>query len=161
MKRLTFIVMVFGLMAAGCKKEYVTTYGVNDVNIEQPGANKPNIKSDLEFISIAYTDLFGNTIPPNELEDLALAYQSLGDKNTLIDMIILNFLNEPGLQIPTDAQMRADVESFVATAYRKFFVREPSAFEQWFIANKINADADITPELAWYAFMTSQEYRFY
>ena len=162
MKRKLILLLFASILGfAGCKKETFVTYGVEDVNISQPGAVKPNVKTDLEFISIAYTDLFGTTISPSTLQNLSVSYQSLGDKRTMIEMIILNFLNEPGLQIPSETSMRGDVDAFVASSYRKFFVREPAAFEQWFVANKIRNNADITPELVWYAFMTRQEYRFY
>jgi hypothetical protein len=149
------------LLVTGCKKEKIYTYGVDDVTVEQPGAVKPNVKSDLEVLSIAYSDLFGTTIPADKLEALALSYQSSGDKRLVMDMVILNFLNDPGVQIPTDATMRADVEGFVNASYHKFFVREPSAFERWFVSDLIRKDATLTPDLVYYAFMTSAEYRFY
>lgn len=155
------LLLTVALLLGACKKEKIYTYEVNDVGVEQPGAVKPNVKADLEFISIAYTDLFGTTIDPDRLEASARAYQSFGDKRLVIDMIILNFLNEPNVQIPSDADMRTDVEQFVADAYKRFFVRSPSAFEQWFVADIIRKDASITPELVYYAFMTSNEYRYY
>lgn len=161
MRKLLLLPLIALLVVSGCKKETFFTYEVEDVDVSQPGAVKPNVKSDLEFISIAYTDLFGSTISPSQLQDLALAYQSLGDKRTAIDMIILNFLNESGLQIPSNTTMRADVDGFVEDTYRKFLVREPSAYEKWFVVNHIETDNGITPEMVWYAFMTCQEYRFY
>lgn len=146
---------------SACSKEKIYTYEVNDVTVQQPGAVKPNVKSDLEVISIAYTDLFGTTIAPDKLEDLATAYQSFGDKRLIIDMIILNFLEEPGVQVPTDTEMRSNLDGFIETAYRKFFVREPTAFEKWFVSDLITKDPDITADLVYYAFMTSNEYRYY
>jgi hypothetical protein len=149
------------LLLGGCKKEIIYTYEVNDVDVSQPGSAKPNVKSDLEVLSIAYSDLFGTSIPADELEAMSLSYQSFGDKRLVLDMIILNFLNEPGVQVPTDAAMRTDIEGFVDASYRKFFVREPSAFERWFVSDLIRKDAGLTPDLVYYAFMTSVEYRFY
>ncbi|HHG86300.1 MAG TPA: hypothetical protein ENJ82_16235 [Bacteroidetes bacterium] len=92
---------------------------------------------------------------------MSISYQSFGDKRLMIDMIILNFLNETGVQIPTDVTMRGDIERFVSQAYRKFFVREPSAFEKWYVSDLIRKDVDVTPELVYYGFMTSNEYRHY
>jgi hypothetical protein len=149
------------LLASSCKKETIFTYAVNEVDVTQPGAVKPNVKSDLEVLSIAYSDLFGTSIPTDELEALALSYQSFGDKRLVMDMVILNFLNDPGVQIPTDAAMRADIEAFVEECYRKFFIREPSAFERWFVSDLIRKDSGLTPDIVYYAFMTSVEYRFY
>jgi hypothetical protein len=165
MKRFSRIVWITLLGAmlgwSSCKKEVIYTYEVNDVDVAQPGATKPNVKSDLEVLSIAYSDLFGATIPSDELEALALTYQSFGDKRLVMDMVILNFLDDPNVQIPSDATMRSNVESFVDASYRKFFVREPSAFERWFVSDLIRKDAGLTPDLVYYAFMTSVEYRFY
>ena len=148
-------------VAAGCKKENIYTYGVDEVDVQQPGANKPNVKSDLEIISIAHTDLFGTPIQPALLENMSQSYQAMGAKRLVIDMIILNFLNDPAVQIPSEASMRINSEQFVAECYARFFVREPGDFEQWLISDIIEKDASITPELVWYAFLTSNEYRYY
>lgn len=157
--------VVFGLflfvILSGCKKEEIYTYGVNDVLVDQPGAVKPHVKTDLEVISIAYSDLFGTSIPNTELDVLSQSYQAYGDKRMVIDMIILNYLNTPGVQVPSDAAMRGDIEGFVSNCYRKFYVRQPTAFEGWFVSDLIRKDASITPDLVYYAFMTSSEYRFY
>lgn len=149
------------LLTQSCKKELIYTYEVDQVEVEQPGAVKPNVKSDLEVLSIAYSDLFGTSIPADQLEALSLSYQSFGDKRLVMDMVILNFLNDPGAQVPTDAAMRANIESFVEDCYKKFFVREPSAFEKWFVSDMIRKDANLTPDVVYYGFMTSTEYRFY
>mgnify|MGYP003686058821 CR=1 FL=1 len=155
------VILMLLVSTTACKKEPVFTYGVNDVAITQPGAVKPHVKTDLEVISIAYSDLFGTSIPSQELDVLSLAYQSFGDKRMVIDMIILNYLNSPNVQLPTDAAMRGDVTTFVKDCYKKFFVRQPTAFEAWFVADLINKDASISPDLVYYSFMTSAEYRFY
>ncbi len=149
------------LLGNGCKKEIIYTYDVDDVTVEQPGTVKPNVKSDLEVLSIAYADLFGGSIPADKLEAMALSYQSFGDKRLVMDMVILNFLNDPAVIIPSDATMRSDIDAFVNASYRKFFVREPSAFERWYVGDLIRNDATLTPDLVYYAFMTSAEYRFY
>lgn len=167
MKQRRHLIGLLGLLLAavllgnGCKKELIYTYDVDDVTVQQPGAIKPNVKSDLEVLSIAYADLFGTTIPADELEAMALSYQSFGDKRLVMDMVILNFLNDPNVIIPTDAAMRSDIDAFVDATYRKFFVREPSAFERWYVGDLIRDDAGLTPDIVYYAFMTSAEYRFY
>jgi hypothetical protein len=153
-----FMLVVF----TACKKEDPkVVYGVNDVNVNQDGVNKPNVKTTEEFISIAYTDLFGTTISQGELTNLAITYASFGDKKLIEDMIIRNFLNKSGVVIPTQAQMQADVSTFVKNCYRKFYNRDPNEFELWQVANVISADATISPELVYYSFMTSNEYRYY
>lgn len=157
------ILLALVVFASGCKKEPPTTYiyGVNSVGVTQDGVSKPNVKSTVEFISIAYSDLFGNTINQATLTDLATAYVSFADRKLIEDMIIRNFLNTPGIDIPTLTEMNANVPTFIINSYKKFYNREPNEFELWQMQNLIASDAAITPELVYYAFMTSNEYRYY
>lgn len=142
-----------------CKKEYI--YEVNNVDVTQNSANKNSVKSTTEFVSIAYTDIYGSTIPQNYLDQLSLAYLAFGDKKLMEDIIIKNMLNAPGVQLPTQAQMQADIDGFVTAAYKKFYNRLPSEYELWQMRQYIAADNQVTPELVYYAFLTSDEYRYY
>ena len=60
MKKVIFLFSI--LMLFSCKKEEKVTYHVNNVNITQNSANKDHLKSTTEFISIAYSDIFGTVI---------------------------------------------------------------------------------------------------
>jgi hypothetical protein len=160
-RTIAFTALALAASLVSCKKETIYTYGVDDVRVEQPGVVKPNLKNDLEFISIAYTDLHGSTIPQDKLEEMALCYTAFGDKRLMIDMVILNMLNEPGVLIPAEATMLADPNQFVVDTYHKFYVRQPSQFEEWWLADKIRTDTALSPELVYYTFMTSDEYRYY
>lgn len=156
---LAFLGGVVGLIS--CKKDNVYIYEVNDVEIGQPDADKPNVKSTTEFISIAYSDLFGGQISQAKLVNLQLVYAAFGDLKLMEEMIIKNFLNESGVEIPTNTEMRADVGKFVEETYIKFYNRRPNEFEKWHVVNTINEDTQLTPELVWFAMMTSNEYRYY
>lgn len=160
-KKIYTLLFVLFVAASACKKEKKYVYGVNDVNVSQPGVDKPNVKSTLEFISIAYSDLFGTSIGAAELTDLSLAYLSFGDKKLIEDMIVRNFLAKPGVVIPSASTMTSDVPGFVQTTYRKFYNRDPNEFEKWQVVNYINNNSSVTPELVYYSFMTSDEYRYY
>lgn len=156
------LLVLFAVFAmAACKKEKVYVYDVNDVTIRQPDADKPNVKSTTEFISIAYSDLFGGQITQSKLVNLQLAYAAFGDLKLMEEMIIKNFLNESGVQIPSSTEMRADVEKFVDESYIKFYNRRPNEFEKWHVVAAINDDVQLTPELLWFSMMTSNEYRYY
>ena len=162
MKKFFYCTLLFSLAVfTSCKKDTNYVYGVNDVNVSQPGISKPNVKSTIEFISIAYSDLFGTTISASDLTDLSLCYLAFGDKKFIEDLIIRNFLNKPGVIIPTQASMMSDVPAFVQATYRKFYNRDPNEFEKWQVVNYINTTSNITPELVYYSFMTSDEYRYY
>lgn len=148
-------------VVSGCQKEQNIIYDVNDVNVQQPNANKDYVKSLSEFISIAYTDLFGQNISQAQLQTLAVPYAGFGDLKLIEELIIKNFLNEPTVIIPTDAQMRANVDQFLLDTYQKFLNRYPNEFELWHMKNVIEENEDITPELVYFAIMTSNEYRYY
>jgi hypothetical protein len=146
----------------GCQQtEKVYLYEVDEVEVAQPGVEKNKLKSDLEFISLAYSDLFGTTLNDNQLLALVQGYNAVGDKGLIADVIIRNFLNSPGADVPTAQQMRADISAFVQQTYKRFYVREASAYELWFFENLITNDPEISPEMIYYAFLTSDEYRFF
>ena len=170
-----FFFVLLSIIMVGCTTEEVTKktirnvtqtdldhiFGVNDVTVSQDGVNKPNVKSTTEFISIAYSDIFGTTIDQNTLLELSYAYIAFSDKKLIEDMIIRNFLNQSGVTIPSQSEMTSDVGQFVRDTYKKFYNREPNEFEKWQVAELINNDGNMTPELAYYSFMTSNEYRYY
>ena len=58
-------------------------------------------------------DIFGKTIPSGTLDDLITTYISFGDVAVIEDLIIRNFLNSSEAVIPSDSEMRADVNSFI------------------------------------------------
>ena len=161
MKKFFCFLLVASALFTGCKKDPKYVYGVNDVSVNQPGVSKPNVKSTIEFISIAYSDLFGTSISASDLTDLSLCYLAFGDKKFIEDLIIRNFLNKTGVIIPTLATMNADISGFVQATYRKFYNRDPNEFEKWQVVNYITTTSNITPELVYYSFMTSDEYRYY
>jgi hypothetical protein len=148
-------------LLSGCQKEADIIYDVNDVNVDRPDADKGYAKSLTEFISIAFADLFEQNINQAQLQTLAVPYSGFGDLKLIEDMIIKNFLNSPNVVIPTEAEMRGNVDQFLIETYRKFLNRDPNEFELWHMRDVINDNADITPELVYYSIMTSNEYRYY
>jgi hypothetical protein len=155
----TFLLLLFA--AIGCKPDPDVIYEVNDVQVVRPTGAKGSQKSLTEFISIAYADIFEQNITQSDLIALSLPYQSFGDLKYIEDLIIRNFLNAPDALLPTEAEMRANVEAFVTATYQRFFNRNPNEFEVWFMKNLIDDNPDITPELVYYSIMTSDEYRYY
>lgn len=156
MKRLIWL---FIPLLISCEEPANVIFGVEDVAIKQEGIEKPNIKTNIEFISIAYSDLIGKSITSGELAELAISYESFGDSKAIEDLIIRNFLNRPDALIPKKSEMRADISKFVIDTYRKFFNRDPNEFEQWFLTTEIAKNQDISSEEVYYGIMTSNEYR--
>ena len=116
MRKLIFIFSV--LLLFSCKKEKKITYHLNDVTIEKNTANKDHLKSTIEFISIAYSDIFGTVISTNKLAELSQIYKAFGDKKLIEQMVIKNFLNESSIQIPQiDRSSSSTINIFVQNMY--------------------------------------------
>ncbi|WNJ17791.1 hypothetical protein [Pontibacter sp. G13] len=160
-----YSILLICLMATGfsaCEStEPLYVYEVNEVSVGQAGADKENVKNELEFISLAYADLFGETLDQNRLNAMVQSYESLGDKTLIADILIRNMLNDPAADIPSNTTMRADIEGFIQALYLRLYLREPSAYEMWFLQAQIEQAPDLTPVAIYYAFLTSDEYRFY
>lgn len=160
MRKLIFTFSV--LLLFSCKKEKKITYQLNDVTIENNTANKDHLKSTIEFISIAYSDIFGTVISTNKLAELSQIYKAFGDKKLIEQMVIKNFLNEPSIQISQiDRSSMSTINSFVQNAYTKLYNRTPDEYELWFVADMITKDNDLTSELIYFSLMTANEYRYY
>jgi len=160
MKKIIFILSILTLVS--CKKEKKVTYHVNDVNITQNAAVKDHLKSTTEFISIAFSDIFGTVITTAKLADLSTMYRAFGDKKLIEEMVIKNFLNESTIQIPQiDRTSEITVQNFVTNSYKKLFNRTPDEYELWFVTDMIIKDSDLTAELIYFSLMTANEYRYY
>ena len=153
--------VIFALLSACTKDNKKYIYKIEDVKIMEPGALKPSVKSSTEYISIAYSDIFGSTISTDLLNDLKKNYISFGDVGITEDLIIRNFLNNSAAQIPSKAEMNNNIKQFVIDAYKKVYNRTPNEYEQWFLTNHIQNNSDVTPEVVYYSLMTSNEYRQY
>ncbi len=162
------IASAFGILTLGlllslssCKKEESYIYEVNDVKVLQEKGDKVNVKSQTEFIAIAYADIFGVGIDRNSLELLLAPYQAFGDQKLIEQMIIKSFLNVPGADVPSKAEMDSDPTKFITEAYTKFLARRPDEFELWHFEKTLTEDPAITPDMFYFAMLTSNEYRYY
>ena len=90
-------ILLIGLSAFlfGCKEVEVNQYDVNPVAVNTDGADKSQRKSDLQLLSIMFSDVFGRAISQTELQSLSETYSSFGDKQVIIDRLTWRFLNEP------------------------------------------------------------------
>jgi hypothetical protein len=162
MKKIILPLVLVSLLAAfSCHKEQRAIYQVQEQELYQNSAEKKTLKTTTQFISIAYNDLYGTNITSSELTKLDVAYQSLGDKHVLEDMIVKSLINNGSVQIVTNAVMRADIPAFVEGVYLRFYNRKPNEFEAWKMKDLIEKNTSITPQMIYYSMMTSEEYRFY
>ena len=160
MKKIIFVFLI-SIVFTSCKKETEYIYEVNDVQVSQEDIGKGIPKSTIEFLSIAYSDIFGNTISQNQLNRLSLLYLAFGDKKLLEDLLIKNMINRPESLLPSNQTMRADVDLFIVNAYQKLYNRSPNELEVFTLKKNINENAQMTAVMVYYAMMTSDEYRYY
>lgn len=150
------------LILFSCKKEQEIVYQLNEVNVSQSSSNKDKLKTTMEFIAIAYTDIFGSSIAQNELQNLTITYNAFGDKKLIEEMVIKNFLNVAAANLPAiDRTSTATINRFVEDTYKKLYNREPNEYESWYMTDFIEKDNDVNSELFYYALMTANEYRYY
>lgn len=157
-RKLTFGLLLL-LLVSACTKEPI--YELNDVGILPPSANKDQPKTNEQYVAILHANLFQNGLSANELYGIGQCIESIGDKELAREVIISNFMNKPGVIIPSDSAMRADIDAFTVDTYRRFLVRDPSEAEKTWFRNYIEADPNVTPEIVYFSFAMSDEYLFY
>ena len=147
-----------------CKKDIEqgdNSYGVNPVTSLPPNTGKDKLKTDQQYVSILHANLFQKALSANENFEISQCIQSIGDKELAREVIISNFMNEPDVLMPTEAQMRADLRSFIIDTYQRFLVRNPTEAEITYFSTYISDNPNVTPELVYFSFSLSNEYLFY
>ena len=158
--RLAGLALAGALLFSSCKKE-VFVYEVDHVDVTQFGGDKQREKSNQEYAAILHANLFQTALSPGDLYKIDQCIQSIGDKQLAHEVIISNFMNKPGVIIPTVDEMNADVNAFITVTYNRFLVRNPTEAERTWFRNRIAADPYVTPELIYFSFALSEEYMFY
>ncbi len=170
MKNTSFLIISLIFVLSSCKKNTQiinqkivdnVIYEVRNEVIYQDNSEKTKQKSNTQYISILYANLFQTPISTSDLTDLSEVRTAVGDKQLVDELIINNSINDNNVQIPTDQTMRNDIDQFITDTYVRFFLRLPNAYEKHFLKNTIENDADLTPALIYSAFATSNEYKFY
>jgi len=161
MKKIVYLSLSFILALGSCKKETLYVYEVDPVTSQKDKNGKGIAKSTVEFISIAYADVFETAISQNDLGRLSLLYLAFGDKKLIEDLLVKNMLNSPEVQLISNTQMRSNIEGFVTSIYQRIYNREPNELEAYTLAKSITDDVSLTPVIIYYSMMTSDEYRYY
>ncbi len=156
-----FLILGVLFAAIGCQKTGVRVYEIQNQPIKQDEINKKNFKKELEFVSLAYADLYQKPIGSDELQDAVQVFNANGDKALVVDLLIRDWLNRPEMQLPTNAQMRQNTADFVVNTYKKFYHRSPNEFEKWHWVNRLNTDNTLGADMVYYAFLISDEYKWF
>jgi len=147
------------LAIPSCKKDKL--YEVNGVDILPASTNKDKLKTNEQYVAILHANLFQTALSANELFDISQCIESIGDKELAREVVISNFMNKPGVIMPADSTMRADIDQFTIETYNRFLVRQPTEAEKTWFRNYITADPNVTPELVYFSFALGNEYLFY
>lgn len=146
---------------ASCRKENDALFEVNPVVLGGDNALKDKLKTNEQFVSILYTNLFQTGISSNRVFELNQCLDSIGDQELAREVLISNFFNDPGVQMPSVEDMNADIDAFIEDTYKRFFVRTPTEAEKTWVRNFIQSNPFLTPELVYFSFALSNEYLYY
>ena len=155
------IALIFACTLWSCEKDVLVDYDVNRVDLEDKSLIKDRTKTNKQFISILYTSLHQKAISSNKLIRTERVIESFGDKTLINEVIVSNYMNEGEVLLPTNEEMRADLDSFITDTYKLFFVRIPTEIEKAFFINYLEANPNVTPELVYTAFASCDEFYFY
>ena len=154
-----FMAMFLTFSFSSCEKD--KEYEVNDETILPPNANKTKLKTDQQYIAILYANLFQTALSSDDLFEASECVQSIGDKDLVHEVLISNYMNKPDVILPTNEEMREDVDAFITETYNRFLVRNPTEAERQYFKNYINTHPNVRPELVYFSFSLSNEYQYY
>lgn len=157
-----FVLFLGAIIAlAGCRKEPETSFIVNQVELYPTGAGKEKLKTNEQYVAILHANLFQTALSANEIFEINLCIESIGDKELAREVIISNFMNEPGVLIPSVEEMNADLDTFIEDTFIRFLVRYPTEAEKLWLRNFITTNPYVTPEIVYFSFALSNEYMYY
>ncbi|HEX4888258.1 MAG TPA: hypothetical protein VFV37_09465 [Luteibaculaceae bacterium] len=143
------------------KEEFNSVYELDPFNAVPSSYGKNKEKTDEQYISILYSNLFQTAISSKKLSEMVDAIYSVGDKEVAHELIVAKFMAEPNLKLPSNAEMRNNTDQFLEEAYKRFFVRNISEAEREWFKNFIKNNPEVTVEFVYTAFALSNEYQFY
>jgi hypothetical protein len=159
-----FLITLFSFSLLSCKREEdkgENQYVVNPVTSLPPNAGKLKLKTNQQYVAILHANLFQVALSANQIFEISQCIESIGDKEIAREVIISNFMNESNVIMPSDAQMRADIRTFMVDTYQRFLVRNPTEAEIEYFKNYISANPNVTPELVYFSFALANEYLYY
>lgn len=161
-KSILCIAMVFILLTvSSCKKKEEPLFILNQVELYPNSASKTKLKTNQQWVSILHANMFQSALSANELFEISDCITSIGDKELAREVIISNFMNDDGVIMPTEEDMRADIRTFIDDTYTRFLVRYPTESERTWYLNYIDNNPYVTPELVYFSFALSNEYLYY
>jgi len=159
------LLFLFALGLTNCKKETLEDkiFQVNKVKLYPSASSKLKEKTESQWVAVLYTNLFQQALSAGDIYRAGQCITSIGDKELAREVIISNFMNSPSPlpQIPTNGDMRADLNKFIKDTYERFLIRRPTEGEKQYFRNEISNDPLRTAEIVYFSFALSNEYLFY
>jgi len=157
------MILTLGLLFffAGCKKEEKPTFEINNIELYPSSASKDKLKTNEQYVAILHANLFQTALSANEIFQINNLMESIGDKELAREVIISNFMNDEGVNLPSVEEMQGDVDQFIEDTYLRFYVRFPTEAEKKWMKGYIESNTYVTPELVFFSFALSNEYMFY
>jgi hypothetical protein len=159
------LLILFALGLSNCKKETLEdkVFQVNKVKLYPSASSKIKEKTESQWVAVLYTNLFQQALSAGDIYRAGQCITSIGDKELAREVIISNFMNStsPIPQIPTNGDMRADINKFIKDTYERFLIRRPTEGEKQYFRNEITNDPLRTAEIVYFSFELSNEYLFY
>lgn len=154
-------IIILMFLVQSCNKQPPVAYQVLTENVTKSSANKAKMKSEEQYISILYANLFQEALPANKLVEITNLISSIGDKEAAHELVISNFMNDPNVKMPKDDYMHKNPEKFIIETYERFLVRAPSEAEKTYFVNYIKSKPQLTVEMVYTSFALSNEYLYY
>jgi len=154
------LVLACFLSVISCKEDY-DVYEINDLDVLPVNSEKDKPKTSAQFISILYTNLFQTAIGPNKMLEAQNAVLSIGDKQIAYDILVSKYMRDGGVVLPSLDDMKYNTETFVRETYQRFMIRQPTEAELKWMMGYIESRPNLTPELVYFSFATSNEHFHY
>jgi len=155
------LAMAVVMLASGCRPDPEVTYGLQPFEITANGADKDRLKTDDQWISILYANLFQETLPAGDLFEIKQCLASIGDQEIARAVVLANMMASEDVLLPSVEEMNSDLDGFILATYVRFLVRYPSEAETTWLANFIENNPAMRPELVFTSFALSEEYLYY
>ena len=149
------------LLLAGCTAEPDVTYGLLPLELNASAAEKDRVKSIDQWITILHADLFGEALGSAELFEVKQAFASVGDQEIARAVLVSNFMQDDGVQLPDPGVITQNPDGFIDDTYVRFLVRYPTEAERTWMRNFLASTPTVTPELVYTSFALSEEYLHY
>lgn len=149
------------LWISSCQKENPVVYEVNPQDILSPTEGKIKEKSPEQFVAVLHANLFGTPISVSDQVEVERLLRSTGDKRLTWELLVSSYMNDPNVQLPDDLIIQNDMDGFIVETYNRFYFRPPSQIELEWWRNYLTNNPDVSTELVYLAFATSDEYFFY